>query len=164
MTSFPRFSLAISLLLFSNSTTAAWQYTTWQMSPEDVKNAAPNAVYQLSDAEQTAKSDASSPVRALLRSAHKSGDLDFTAYFSFDTRTNHLSMVTLELIDTQMAQRTLSELTKKYGEPVEQKSGVFSSAVWHSGNDQIVYFNLNNERITISYFQRIEETLGNDGL
>jgi hypothetical protein len=112
-----RFGLWAAVLIASVSpASAAWQYTTWGMTPDQVIRAAHAG---MNEVDPSTRSSVDGD-KILLETPYAAGTFNFTAGFAFDS-TNHLDRVRLVLQSGDAAELHVA-LAKRYGEPKHEDS------------------------------------------
>ncbi|HBK06405.1 MAG TPA: hypothetical protein DDZ81_11155 [Acetobacteraceae bacterium] len=115
---------------------AAWEYTEWGMTPEQVVNASHGSVKLLPPNEQQ-KNDEMKMITKV-GGDYTDGDLHVHIKFGFSTLTDKLEMVGYEVTDPKQNDLLIAWLTKKYGPPA-QKSGIetigYHTYAWEQPDD-----------------------------
>lgn len=109
--------LGMVVALWSTSALADWQYTRWGMTIDEVIVASEG---QAEPYENGKKNTETSAVE--LTAPYQGAGLKFFTYFSFDTKSNGLVYVSLELADPSLCYELIGKLQSTYGtgtRPVE---------------------------------------------
>lgn len=133
---------------------ADWQYTRWGMASGEVIKSSEGLAKEVIDHTEKIERMRFPPRPlsdvTLLKAPYRSGTFEFVAYFTVFTEAG-LSVVRLELQDVERHAELLGALQKKYGLPLsERESKVVRSAVWHMGDDHIVYTRI-GQQVTVTY-------------
>ena len=111
----PGVAILLSLLLASAAVSRAdWEYTTWGMTVDEVRQASQG---RASD-DDPIKHDMRAGSRSLLQAPYDTYGWHFTARFLFSKRTQRLDEVSLEAQGWCKGVRLASALQQTYGPPV----------------------------------------------
>jgi hypothetical protein len=110
---------------------ADWEFTKWGMSPEQVVQASKGQAHPAQD-------DISS---ILLTQDWQSGRFLFVVSYVFENTAGRqgLSLVKLQLKNTEVRDKLLSDLKRKYGRPVHEEKGHINLVAWKKSGDSIHY-------------------------
>lgn len=152
---FRKLCVAAALLLlgtWTNGAAADWQYTKWNMTPDEVVRAS-KGVAQPSTPADADKKYQNTVVK--LKAPYKSGEFDFIAYFHFDESGKRLIAVALQLQNVDQATYLRGQLVSKYGNPDEAQTvaNILQIDVWHEA-DRIV-LSTSSDSATIKYEPRV---------
>lgn len=126
---------------------ADWEYTRWGMTPQQVVDASAGSAAPIATEESEGKKLVPEGTPPALKSAWRTGDFRFTAYFYFDD-SDALTRVILDLEDGD-DRGVMGALVERYGEPFRQAStwsrrsgpdlSFTDMAAWQTPTDQIGY-------------------------
>ncbi len=140
--------VAAGLAVSSNSATANWQYTQWNMTPAEVKSVSQNKARDNNDRALDAENR-----KAQLTAAYQGEAMSFMAVFLFNEE-NELKTVTLTPSKRDDCPLVLSRLVKHYGQPKENNDMIHADiARWddYDNSNLVVYLKLEKEGCTIQY-------------
>ncbi|WP_368412932.1 hypothetical protein [Dongia sp.] len=135
--------IALFTLALPRAGRADWAYTEWGMSLDEVIAASPVKLTPLDEKVQAQTREYISDGRsaAMLAGWHVEGAYTYIVLFYFDLETRKLVSANLDLRTMSLADQLLSDLTEKYGAPVESREIVpgFFSSVWEEADNRIVF-------------------------
>lgn len=140
-----RFAMALALLAgMAHPSFAAWQWTDWGMSEDEVVSSAPGRITRLHEGAQEEDTD----VR--LFSRHSAVGAEFTVEFTF-RRDQGLAAVKMTATDPSICPVVLSGLSEKYGFPDGSRGGALRRTYWFRNDETISLFDLNGTLCEVSY-------------
>lgn len=140
---------------------ADWQYTKWNMTPQQVIKAGQGAPKPVSGEEAKQKQRGKSIVK--LKAPFKSGNMSFMAYFHFDPKTDGLVMVVLSIDEVGQGGYLRAQLMSKYGEPNDTQIQEFSQTGFYTWlADDLVTLMISDSFANLFYEPRVNPN--NQGL
>jgi hypothetical protein len=138
---------------------ADWQYTNWEMTPDQVIAASGGKSVR-----DDTPSSGKGPNRRLLKGDYTSGQFHFRVEFYFNENTNRLSLVQLQLLDPGLGYTLEQSLISKYGKPLEAHPGVIRITRWQdaSNNNRVELLHIESRSVSLRYFPL--RTTDNKGL
>jgi hypothetical protein len=143
--------LLVIPIVWPVATSADWQYTHWNMTPEQVIAASQGTAQATSKQEHKNKRLGSET--PLLKAKWISGELQFVAYFYFNS--NKLTTVSLELQNPEHEATLVRSLKLKYGEPKsERRLSVARTMTWRTAMDTIGFIKVTDGPPEVRYSPR----------
>jgi hypothetical protein len=123
-------------LMFTGTASANWQYTRWDMTPEQVVTASRGAAHAVPYDPGKSRNG----LRCLVRGQYSIGDEVFDTYFCFDEQ-RRLRFVLLEIENPtpQQIESLKNALLTKYGEPQSRNSDSWFWTI--SKENNVIQFN-----------------------
>ena len=149
------------VMALSAPASANWQYTRWEMTPEEVKTASHGAAQNNSDHGLDAEG-----VKARLTAPYVGEEISFTAVFLFD-EDSKLKDVTLTPKKQEDCLLMKSRLQNHYGQSAENTDMVHAGVTrWDDFDDKnlVVFLQLENNGCTIQYSKLHNTTPNGDNL
>jgi hypothetical protein len=141
--------LSLALTIGTNAH-AAWQYTTWEMTPEQVIAASGGKVHP--HIQTQGEHISNSPITAQAAGTYTSGAYDFTTVFYFNNSNNKLSRIDMELKNSTACYDLKTELEGKYGPP-EKATDLLEIWIWRdkAKNNRINLLRIGEQSCSLSY-------------